>query len=491
MSTVVEELSDRLRKEIAERQKDPAFRKALRSTILEHGRTGTPPLPAQRKVQEDKSRLLTLCCSRRAGKSEVCSRLIADELVEAGFNEWICFGAGTLSIAKDIVWDELTALNEKYALGWDINNSDLSIRTPRGGRFRLFGVNDKKSVDKVRGKKYRLVICDEASTYEPHLKELVERAFDPGTKDLKGRIILAGTPGYVKAGYWYEASQGKLKGWSNHHWTIFDNVHIPDVEQALRETREMFGWDEDHPTYRGEYLGIWVDNSSLLVCDFEENRNTVGEEELETLGYNLSWRHVIGIDFGSVDATAWTVVAVDPTTDKRYCVYSFAQSGLVGDEPVEITRDLVEHYRTTYAVCDPGGGGKFFLTTFNAKWAKTTGCTIRSADKIDLLGSIRLLNSELRTGRLRFLSPDTASAFGDIRRLLWKDERRDKIVEGKAFPQDLFDSLRYSLRETIAWKASGKPEDAGLPPALLAEKKARDARIARQQKKATRPWYER
>lgn len=480
-----EELHRRARAALIHRQKTPEFRKAVQQALVERGRTDTPPFAQQRAVLDDNSRLIALCCSRRAGKTEVLGRMSARELERCKHNEWVVFGARTLGIAKDLIWAELHALNERFCLGWRINDSDLSITTLRGGRFRLFGVDDKASIEKVRGKKYRLVICDEASTYELMLRDLVQKSFDPGTKDINGVIVLSGTPGYVKDGYWFEASQ-KPGPWSKHHWTLFENPHIPNAEAKLRETREMFGWDEAHPTYVAEYLGRWVDNSSLLVCDYLESRNAV---DAMPAHYNMTWRHVIGIDFGSVDACAWEVIAVDPHSGERYVVEDFAQSGLVGDEPVEITRDLVKRYQTTYVVCDPGGGGKFFFETFNAKHGQEMGCEIRAANKQDLLGSIRLLNAELRTGRLKFLQPATAGTTGDLKRLLWRDERRDKMIEGPTFPHDRFDSLRYSLLETVAWKSMDKPPEE--TPAETEERLAREARIKRAQRKSSASWFER
>lgn len=482
-----EELHRRAKAELILRQNTKEFRKAIQKAVVDRGRTDTAPFAAQRRVLDDNSRLLCLCCSRRAGKSEVLSRMIADALIDCGHNEWVVYGAKTLGIAKDIIWADLHALNDRFCLGWKINDSDLSIATLRGGRFRLFGVDDKQSVDKVRGKKYRLVICDEASTYEHLLEELVLKAFDPGTKDLDGRIVLSGTPGYVKdeSNYWFKASQ--MPGpWSKHHWTIFDNPHVKNAEEKLRATREMFGWDEAHPTYVAEYLGRWVDNSSLAVCDYLESRNGVTELPAH---YNLTWRHVIGIDFGSVDACAWQVIAVDPHSGERYLVEDFAQSGLTGDQPVDITRELVQRYETTYAVCDPGGGGKFFFETFNAKHAQSMGCVIRAANKQDLMGSIRLLNAELRMARLKLLLPKTSATAADLKRLIWKDERRDKIIEGPSFPQDRFDALRYGLLETVAWASKAAPQEE-----TASEREARIARAERAKRAERRTnsaWFDR
>src|SRR5688572_30416454 len=184
-----EELHRRARAELLLRQNTKAFRKAVQKAIIERGIEDTAPFEAQRKVLNDNARLITLCCSRRAGKSKILSRIIAKALMDCRHGEWVVYGAKTLGIAKDIIWADLHALNERFCLGWKINDSDLSITTQRQGRFRLFGVDDKDSVGKVRGKKYRLVVCDEASTYEHLLKDLVEQAFDPGTKDLDGVII--------------------------------------------------------------------------------------------------------------------------------------------------------------------------------------------------------------------------------------------------------------------------------------------------------------
>jgi hypothetical protein len=443
-------------------------------------------MPAQQRVLEDNSRLLTMCCSRRAGKTAVLARMIAVAVEECGFNEWVIFGAKTLSIAKDIMWAELHALNNRFALGWKVNDSDLSITTRRGGRLRLFGASNKESLDKARGKKYRMVVLDEASTYEDIIEQLVKNDFDPGTKDVDGRIILSGTPGYIKDGYWFESSQGLLKGWSNHHWTIRDNPHMGDVEAKLAETREMFGYDEDDPTYICEYLGIWADNSSLLVCDWLDPRN--GLDALPA-DYSLTWRHVIGIDYGYEDSMAWVVVAVNPYDDHRYVVHHYEENHMVGDAPVELTRELVERYKTSYVVSDPAGGGKGFYETFNAKYAKKMGCWISSANKIDKIGSIRLLNGELRTGRLHVLRNECGGLIRDIRRLLWKDHRKQDVIEGIKFPDHGFDALRYALLETVTWKAKDKPpqQDA----ATLAESVARAARAKRAAQKSRKDWFDR
>lgn len=480
---------DRARAELILKQNTRAFKEAVQERIIERGRTDTPLLAPQRGVLDDNSRLLTLCCSRRAGKSDLLGRLIAATLMECGFDEYVVFGARTLSIAADIVWPTLVAINEQYCLGWKLDNSDYTITTLRGGRFRLFGVNDHKSVEKARGKKYRLVICDEASTYEEYLRELVEKCFDPGTKDLRGRIILSGTPGYVKAGYWFEASQGKVKGWSNHHWTIFDNTYIPDVAAALAETRDMFGWDEEHPTYVCEYLGRWVDNSSMLVCGDYSDANAVW-----TLpgGYSKTgWRHVIAMDYGYNDACAWLVIAVDPHSGERYVVKYISEKQLKGDRPVEITRELVAEFDTTYAVSDPAGGGKPFFETFNAKHGAEMGCIIRAANKIDLLGSVRLVNAELRELRLKFYMPEASGAVSEIKRLLWKDERRDKILEGPAFPGEALDTLRYGVLETVAWVAKDRPPAGETNPLLIAEAKRRAERAKRAQQRSTAAWFDR
>jgi hypothetical protein len=482
-----EEVVKRASAALTKHQNTREFKALVRKRVLEMGRRDTELLAPQKRVVADTSRLRTLCCSRRAGKSEVLARLITDALLECHHNEWVVFGARTLGIAKDIIWADLESINNRYCLGWSINNSDLSITTLSGGRFRLFGVDDRKSVEKVRGKKYRLVICDEASTYQEHLQLLVEQAFDPGTKDLKGKVILSGTPGYVKVGYWYQASQGKLPGWSNHHWTIADNVYIPDVAEALADTRRMFGWDEQHPTYLCEYLGLWVDNSSLLVCDYDDARNAVHELPA---GYSKAgWRHVIAVDYGYNDACAWLVLAVDPYSDERVVVKYYAESELKGDRPVEIMRELVEEFETTYAVSDPSGGGKGFFETFNDKYGREMGCIIRAANKTDLLGSIRLLNAELRMSRLKFYMPEAAGAVQEIRQLLWKDERRDRVLDNPPFKIEALDCARYATLEALSWRARDKPE--GKTPEQIAAEAARLARAKRQERRNSSSWFDR
>ncbi len=150
----------------------------------------------------------------------------------------------------------------------------------------------------------------------------------------------------------------------------------------------------------------------------------------------------------------------------------------------EITMRLVTTYGTTQVVCDPGGGGKPFYETFNARFGDILGAAIRGANKVDKLGGIALLNTELRTGRLTVV-PEAVTVVSQLRTIRWKDAKRHDILEGVLYPDHSFDALRYALTEAAPWASTPKPI------AITPEEEAREERRKRQVKKQQKSWYQR
>ena len=149
--------------------------------------------PRQRAVVRDASRYIALLCGRRAGKTELVARLIAIAIISSGDNEWVVFGARTQAIAKDLIWAHLVRINDEYGLGWKMSEHTGSLRAQNGARFRVFGVDDRVAIDKVRGYKIRLACFDEASTYDDLIPGLIQ-SLSPALTDLSGRLVLEWRP---------------------------------------------------------------------------------------------------------------------------------------------------------------------------------------------------------------------------------------------------------------------------------------------------------
>lgn len=442
----------------------------------------------QREAGAHPARFKAFCCSRRAGKTALVARLIIAALLGAQRGQWVLFIAPTLDIGRDLIWSELDALHEEYQLGWTLREDRGYIETPNGGRFRIVGLDKRRQVEKLRGYDVILFVTDETQTYEHLLQPLLD-AVSPSLSGRKGTWISAGTPGPSLRGFWHDICHNG-EGFTSFHWTVLDNTKNPRPgHEVLEEERARRGWTTEHPTFRREWKGEWVEDSDFLVCDFSAQRNVIHQLPKD---YGPHWKHVIGMDYGYVDPCAWVVLAKDPFSRRLLVVHAEEHPRLTADQAVDITRRLALRFGTTQVVCDPAGGGKPFYETFNARYARELGCAIRSADKVDLLGSVNLLNTELRElvgdereARLRVVGEHAPTLLHQLAILRWKDDRRDKILEGALYPDHSFDALRYALLELVPRKVKDKPSQK------TDEQKAREERARRQREKESRHWWDR
>lgn len=426
-------------------------------------------------------RFMSLCCSRRAGKTQLLARMIAIALVHAGPSEWVVFGARTLQIARDIIWSELFRINQRHELGWKLNEQHGTITTPAGGCFRLVGVVDKKSVEKVRGKRYRLVVLDEAATYQELLQRLYNDAFRPGLVDLGGALVLSGTPGYVCAGYWFEAATGKLH-YEVHYWTLRDNPHMRDPDAELASVLRENKWTEEEPSYKREYLGLWVnDESTLVYSGYLATRNKQAPHAALSDG---EWLCTLGCDYGVNDATALVVLGTQKGDDRTYVLHASKYSGLLPDEVADLMAQLVDMYKPTSAVGDSGGLGKPYVLEWNRRHAERANLHLKPAEKTAKLAAIELVNGAFRSSKL-MLTPGTEEIEEEIQYLPWFDSLRTK--EHPQYPNHSSDALLYAFREHSGYAFVTRPE---APPEPYRKWSTVEERKARNRKKQTQDWWD-
>lgn len=470
------ELAKRAREELAKRATRADFREAV-ALALRQDLFGL-----QLEVLDDPSPRIALCCSRRAGKSELAARMIAIALLRGGHNQYVVFAARTLQRARGIIWPLLSKINDDYALGWRMQEHVGQIVTPTGSVFLLLGVDDATSVEKVRGSKFILAVCDESSTYDHLLERLVIDCIEPGTIDLnpRGRIVLAGTPGYAQAGYWFETATGLKPGWKHYHWTLAQNPHIPNVQAALASIRDGNGWDESHPTYRREYLGIWVADENTLVYAVAEGRNTLALGDLpqpppgKTFAdwVRQDWHCTLGADVGYTDAFALSLIGTPPHSKDMYILETTAQTGLRADQQAEFIQRWREKYAPTRTVIDAGGQGKIVHQEFNHRYGALMGGPAAPAQKMGKVEAIGMFNGDLRTGRLRALMPACQGLYREWCELVWDNDEKTKVNKTQA--NHLTDATLYAWRAHRAWLNKAAP---AAKTAEDLEREAQDARL--------------
>jgi hypothetical protein len=401
------------------------------------------------------ARYISLCCGRRAGKTNLIAKLLILTLLDCGHNEAVFYVAYSLKIGKGLIWKELAKLCDDYGLDeyWRLTEHTGQIDTPQGGAFFIMGLNKAKQSNLTRGFKGKLFCTDESQDIE-HLLAKTLTAVSPGLTDMRGVFLAAGTGAYVTMGTWYDWSQG-LDGFQAFNWTILDNEKFPqDPHETLREERERKKWDEKHPDYLREWLGKAADDVSTLMCEYVGARNGIDELPPE---YTAEWRHVIGMDYGWDDAITWVVVAANQFGPERIVVHAEGASKIDNDEAAAITARLVRDFQTSYVVCDPAGGGKGFYETFNARYGDRLGCQITAAYKLGKVDSVKNINTDLRTGRMKVLLPAAEALAKELRVLRWKDKQKGEVLTGSDVRDDHFDAFRYACAEIAPWREKDAP----------------------------------
>lgn len=382
----------------------------------------------------DPASFKTALCSRRSGKTYAsCYYLI--ETASKYPESLSAYIALTRTSAKRLMWLELKRANRRYHIGMRFNNSELIATLPNNSQIILTGANDEADIDKLRGSAYRLVILDEAASFGNHMEELVQEVLEPALIDHSGTLAMIGTPNASCSGMFFHATTNPAFGYSNHHWTIMDNPHIPHAKDWLEKRMLQKKWDDTNPVYLREWKGQWIRSEDSLVYKYSEEKNFYNEVPYHEYDFDF----VLGVDLGFEDATGFVIGAYSPDLPFFYVVESFKQSKLLPSEIAQKIHEYNDIYNFTSIVADTGGLGKSIVEEMRQRW----GLAIRPAEKRNKAAYIELMNSDLAAGNILV---DGMSDLVDEWRLLQWDEDRRK--EDGRFDNHLSDACLYAWRES-------------------------------------------
>ena len=382
----------------------------------------------------DPSSFKTALCSRRAGKTYAsCYYLI--ETASKHPDSLSAYIALTRTSAKRLMWMELKRANRRYHIGMRFNNSELVATLPNNSQIILTGANDEADIDKLRGSAYRLVILDEAASFGAHMEELVQEVLEPALIDHNGTLAMIGTPNASCSGMFFHATTNPAFGYSNHHWTIMDNPHIPHAKDWLEKRMRQKKWDDTNPVYLREWRGQWIRSEDSLVYKYSEEKNFYDEVPYHEYDFDF----ILGVDLGYEDATAFVVGAYSPELPYFFVVDTFKQSKMLPSEIAIKIQEYNEMYNFTSIVADTGGLGKSIVEEFRQRWA----LPIKAAEKRNKAAYIELMNSDLAAGNI--LVNELSDLVDEWRLLQWDEDRRK---EDGRFDNHLSDACLYAWRES-------------------------------------------
>lgn len=403
------------------------------------------------------AKLKALFCTRRSAKSFTGGLyLVSEALKHPNCN--VLFIGLTRASAKAIIWkDILRVLDRKHNLRAKPNQTELTLTLPNGSVIAVTGVDaDEDEMNKLLGRKYRLVVIDEASMYTIDLRNLVYGVLgpamtDPSAQGERGTICLMGTASDFPRGLFYDVTTKAEPGWKLFEWTAHDNPHVAKQwAEALEDIRTQRPLYMETPQFKQWYLNQWVVDEDKLCYRFDPRRNLISLQDWRTLLTRMpekGWARVLGGDTGWEDDNALVLTHYHEHDPNLYISTSWAQKRLTFDQFADkITSDFmnVSHHAPHRVIVD--GANKQGVESMRVR----SNIPFEYADKLDKVTFIELMNSDFVQGRIKVVDiPENRPLWQEWLALVWVTDG-DKIKypkkEHPALPNHRADAALYAWR---------------------------------------------
>ena len=407
--------------------------------------------PQQDAFVQDKSQFVAALCTRRAGKTNALALRFFRTMKEypGSLSRYIAL---TRESAKDIMWPVLQEMNERFNLGAELTESNLTMKLGNGSILRLMGADMKNFTRRLRGTKSPAVAIDEAQELGSHITSLIDDILTPGIADYPNSwIALTGTPGPIPRGLFYDVTHKGLGGYSVHKWSLYQNPYLPNAQEFVDKLKKKKQWDDTNPTFLREYMGQWVLDLESLWIRWDKDKNHY--RELPT----HNWVYILGVDIGFNDADALAVIAWSESTRCTYLVEEVITEGQDITTLTQQINGLMNKYDIVKMVIDEGGLGKKIAEELRRR----KHIPIQPADKARKMENAAFLNEELRLGN--FKAREGSRFVQDSFQVQVDHEKStpDKIVLKSGFHSDIIDAVLYAFKESPAFtyqKQEDKPK---------------------------------
>ena len=459
--------------------------------------------PQQYAMVTDMSPHIAGLCPRRAGKSYggCMAALVTGELKPGSISLVISLNKQQL---RRIYWSGgpsgLVTLSRKYKLKLEFNSTFLRWEHENGSIGYLLGCEDDEQLEVIRGLEADLYLIDECKSFAPmKLAKLIDDIIDPQRESRQGRLMLIGTPGFIAAGPFFEATCLKATQqttlddgsiveqpyalqagtvdpwgrtpkedllWSLHTWTLEANSAMPHQwTGALRKKRSK-RWADDHPTWQREYLGMWTISSEGQVFSYSVNKHhciwhpEISEDNpLGLPQQDGPWRLVGGLDIGYEAPTAFVICAYSAKLRQLRHVYDFSGRHMLPHEVAAMVNQAQRKFgRLEVIYADMANLG----VAICGELIQDYGLPLEKAEKRNKNDYIEMINSAFSLGELLIIPGTTLEL--QLLTVAWdideEYERKDmstkenmarlsKLVEDKSIPNDSTDALLYLYRGSL------------------------------------------
>ena len=357
--------------------------------------------------------------SRRSGKTELMGRLLAKRVCRP--DQHCVYINRSFDAAVRQIQKPLETALEAAGLHYRGTINGGKIEFDNGSWILIVGNNNASDVNKLRGEKLALVLCDECG-HMRHLRELINEIIAPATMDYAdSQIVMVGTPPRTRNGFVQELwEKGNIR---KYHWTFKDNPFIPNKDNVIQEACEMFGISPDSNFIKREYLGDMYayDTEAIYVKHYDK-----AEPDKNKL-YSHAY---VGVDWGYEDKAAVVGMIADKNAKKLYIVkdWSEAKKGIV--EISQRVQEMVEYLKNNYrldrepqVICDTNekSAAQDLYTTYHIS-------NVMLAYKYDLNYALDQLSDWFSASTV-VISPNAKATIEDADNMIWKrNEDTDQIV---------------------------------------------------------------
>lgn len=357
--------------------------------------------------------------SRRSGKTEMMGRLLAKRVCKP--DQHCVYINRSFDAAVRQIQKPLETALEAAGLHYTGTINGGKIEFDNGSWILIVGNNNAADVNKLRGEKIALCLCDECG-HMRHLRELMNEIIGPATMDyVDSQIIMVGTPPRTKNGFVQELwEKGKVR---KYHWTFKDNPFIPNKDNVIQEACEMFGVSPDSNFIKREYYGDMYayDTEAIYIKHYDK-----AEPDKDKL-YSHAY---VGVDWGYEDKAAVVGMLADKNAKKLYVVkdWSEAKKGIV--EISQRVQEMVEYLKNNYRldrepqiICDTNekSAAQDLYTTYHIS-------NVTLAYKYDLNYALDQLADWFAASTV-VISPNAKATIEDADNMIWKrNEDTDQII---------------------------------------------------------------
>lgn len=223
-----------------------------------------------------------------------------------------------------------------------------------------------------------------------------------------------------------------------------DNPHL-DQESYERALAEL-----DATQLAQLRSGQWVrDTEGLVYREF--GRHCV-VDALPELEYGEKWKRILACDFGVIDPTAFGELCFN-----RYVpdVYVSRSEQIANESPSEAAERAIRWSEECggyeQIIGDVGGLGK----AFQSEWQTRFKLPMTPADKTSKLGFIKLINGDMRRGKIKVVESPNLDLIECLGALSWSNDHA--VQENQDQPNHLTDMLLYGWRASRHFAAKEAP----------------------------------